>query len=393
MRSVAQSVGTVSGHVYRVERQRGPQWYMKYRLPNGRQVQRRIGPVWTSKREEPPPGHFTKRGAQAVLDDALAQARRGELGGVARSRVTLAEAADEWLDYVENDRQRKRSTVTDYKHMVDRIKDKLGSHRLSDVTPELLEAYRDELIGKGLANRTINKYLIVLNGIFQRAMKTHRLPANPMRLVEKRPRQKSAGIDVYSREEVMALVRAAESEQDAAIYLTAAFTGLRMGELLALRWRDVDFPLDSVHVRRSFTGGHEDTPKSGRERTVPMSDEVSQALARLSQRAAFTAADDLVFCGALGGHLMGSDLRLRYKAAARTAELRELRFHDLRHTFGTHAIRTADSREVMEWMGHQDLKTTQIYLSFKPQADAAKRISEAFRGSRPSDGVSDRTEA
>jgi len=373
---------TVSGHVYRAERKRGPQWYMKYRLPSGRQVQRRIGPVWTSKRDEPPPGYFTKRTAQGVLDETLAKARRGELGGVARSRATFAEAADEWLRYIEHDRQRKQSTITDYKHMVTKLKAALGSLRLADMTPERLEAYRDELIAQGLANRTINKYLIVLHGIFQRAMKTQRLLANPMRLVEKRPNPRAAGIDVYSREEVMALVRAAASEQDAAIYLTAAFTGLRMGELLALRWRDVDFPLDSVHVRRSFTGGKEDTPKSGRERTVPMADEVAQALARLSQRKMFTSDDDLVFCGALGGHLMPSDLRLRYKAAIRKAELRNLRFHDLRHTFGTHAIRTADSREVMEWMGHQDLKTTQIYLSFKPQADAAKRISDAFIGRR-----------
>jgi len=290
----AQSPGTVSGHVYRVERKRGPQWYMKYRLPDGRQAQRRIGPAWSSKREEPPPGHFTKRMAQAVLDETLARARRGELGGVARTRATFAEAADEWLRYVEHDRERKRSTVTDYKHMVDRLKPELGELRLADITPERLEAFRDQLTDRGLANRTVNKYLVVLHGIFQRAMKTHRLPANPLRLVEKRPTRNRAGIDVYSREEVMALVRAAADEQDAAIYLTAAFTGLRMGELLALRWRDADFELDSIHVRRSFTGGREDTPKSGRDRTLPMAEEVAAALARLSQRKHFTADDDLV---------------------------------------------------------------------------------------------------
>lgn len=53
--------------------------------------------------------------------------------------------------------------------------------------------------------------------------------------------------------------------------------------------------------------------------------------------------------------------------------------HYLRHTFGSHAIRTADSREVMEWMGHQDLATTQRYLQFKPRQDAARRISAAFK--------------
>jgi integrase len=366
---------------------------MKYRLPDGRQVQSRVGPVWTSKREEPPPGYFSKRTAQAVLDETLAKARRGELGGVARTRATFAEAADEWLRYVDHDRERKHSTITDYKHMVGRIKGELGGLRLADITPERLEAYRDQLTARGLANRTVNKYLIVLHGVFQRAMKTHGLPANPLRLVEKRPNRKRASIDVYSREEVMALVRAAATEQDAAVYLTAAFTGLRMGELLALRWRDVDFELAAVHVRRSFTGGKEDTPKSGRERTVPMAEEVAAALARLSQRQDFTGDGDLVFCGALGGHLMPSDRRARYKSAIKKADLRQLRFHDLRHTFGTHAIRTADSREVMEWMGHQDLKTTQIYLSFKPQADAAKRISRAFRGSGPDEGQRGRRSA
>jgi integrase len=374
------TVHPVSGHVLRVERARGPRWYMKYRLPDGRQVQRLIGPAWTSKREAPPPGHFTKRGAQQILAEVLAQARRGELGGVVRSKATLAEAAEEWLRYVEHDRQRKASTVVDYRHMVNRINRELGAVRLADLTPERIEAYRDGMVSRGLANRTINKYLVVLHAICRRAMKLHGLPANPVAMVEKRPNKKPAHIDVFSREEVMALVGAAESELDGALYMTAAFTGLRMGELLALRWRDVDFELDSIHVRRSFTGLKDDTPKSGRERTVPMASEVAERLARLRRREHFTSDEDLVFCGQLGGHLNSSDVRSRYKRALGAAGLRQLRFHDLRHTFGTHAIRNADSREVMEWMGHQDLKTTQIYLSYKSQRDAARRISDAFRG-------------
>jgi integrase len=382
-----QDVRKVSGHVFLRRGKRGARWYMKYRLPNGRQVQRTIGPAWTSKREKPPPGHFTKTGAQAVLDETLARVRRGELGGVIRSDATFADAADEWLRYVERDRERKASTITDYRHAADRLKQELGRLRLEDVTPERIESYRDSLVDRGLANRTVNKYLIVLHGIFRRAMKVHRLPSNPLTLVEKRPNKGRAEIDVLSREEVMALVGAAASECDAAIYLTAAFTGLRMGELFALRWRDVDFELHSIRVRRSFTGGEEGTPKSGRERTVPMADEVAEALARLSRRADYTRDGDLVFCGERGGHQSPSKLRARYKQALAAADLRPLRFHDLRHTFGTHAIRTADSREVMEWMGHQDLKTTQLYLAFKPQDGAARRISEAFNGRRPKDSA------
>jgi integrase len=153
---------------------------------------------------------------------------------------------------------------------------------------------------------------------------------------------------------------------------------LRLGELFALRWRDVDFGNCAVHVRQSFTNGRVDTPKSGQERVVPMADEVAQALTKLGSRDAHTGDDDLVFCGVKGGHLAGHKLRDRYKAALRKAGLRALRFHDLRHTFGSHAIRTADSREVMEWMGHQDLATTQRYLQFKPRQDSARRIPEAF---------------
>ena len=73
-----------------------------------------------------------------------------------------------------------------------------------------------------------------------------------------------------------------------------------------------------------------------------------------------------------------SALRRRYKRAREAAGLRPLRFHDLRHTFGTHAIRTVDPRELQEWMGHADFATTQIYLSYKPRAEAAERLARAF---------------
>ena len=111
----------------------------------------------------------------------------------------------------------------------------------------------------------------------------------------------------------MALVRAAESEQDAAIYLTAAFTGLRRGELIALRWRDVDFAGCVIRVRASYSAGALTTPKSGKLRSVPMAPQVAESLARLGS----TATDDgLVFLGEGGGYLDGSALRRRYKLAA-----------------------------------------------------------------------------
>lgn len=383
-----QTKRAISGHVFKREGKRGSVWYAKYRLPDGRQVQTRIGPHWSGRKQEPPAGNYTKASARAWLDDTLAKARRGELPGMVRTGATFATACDDWLAY-KRDRKVKLSTQIDYEHMVDRMKKVFGEKfgqmiRLEDVTPEMVEGFRDALVEEGLSDRTVNKYLTVLHGIFVWAQRRYKLPSNPVANVERRPQAKRGNIDVFSREEVLGLVRVAASEQDGTIYLTAAFTGLRLGELLALRWRDVDFANSAVHVRQSFTNGRVDTPKSGHERTVPMADEVAKALAKLAKRDHDTEDDDLVFCGNKGGHLAGHRLRDRYKTALGDAGLRALRFHDLRHTFGSHAIRTADSREVMEWMGHQDLATTQRYLQFKPRQDAARRISEAFRaGSAP----------
>src|SRR6266699_453871 len=181
----------------------------------------------------------------------------------------------------------------------------------------------------------------------------------------------------------MALVRAAASEQDAAIYLTAAFTGLRRGELLALRWRDVDFAGSVIRVRGSFAGGALTTPKSGRVRSVPMASEVGCALAQLSRRASLTDDDDLVFVGELGTYLDGSALRRRYERALARAGLRRLRFHDLRHTFGSRMIAKADIRRVQEWMGHADIQTTMKYLHYAPRPEDAALVDEAFRLEQP----------
>jgi integrase len=231
---------------------------------------------------------------------------------------------------------------------------------------------------------TRQRALVLLHGIFQRAKKVWGLPANPVADVEKPPVKRSGDIEVFSPEEVLALVRAAESEQDAAIFLTAAFTGLRRGELLALRWRDVDFAGSVVRVRASYAQGHLTTPKSGKVRSVPMAPDVATALAKLGQRELFTGDDDLVFLGKAGSYVDGSALRRRYGAALVRAGLRPLRFHDLRHTFGTRMIAKADIRRVQEWMGHANTETTMQYLHHAPRAEDARLVAEAFAIDDPS---------
>jgi hypothetical protein len=133
---------TPSGHVFRVERKRGPQWYSKYRLPDGRQVQTRLGPAWTG-RGRPPAGYFTKRLAEDWLRSTLERARRGELPGTVRTGATFADAAAEYLRYIGEDRGRKTSTVEDYRSIIDvHLLPAFGEMRLENVTVAEVEAFQ-----------------------------------------------------------------------------------------------------------------------------------------------------------------------------------------------------------------------------------------------------------
>ena len=327
-----------SGHVFRVDRARGPVWYAKYRLPDGRQVQRKLGPAW-SERGRPPAAYFTKRTAEAALRAILADARRGVLPGMVVTGATFADAAAEYLRYVEHDRGVKPSTLRDYESIIRaHLLPAFGEARLEDVTTSAIEQWRATVRSpkaghSELSSRTKTKALVVLHGIFRRAQRVWGLPPNPVPDVERHSARATGDIEVFSVEQVHALVRAAADAQDGVIFLTAAFTGLRRGELIALRWRDVDLPGSVLRVRASYAGGQLTTPKSGKVRSVPLAPEVAQVLARLADRGFSTGDDDLVFEGEFGGYVDGSALRRRYAAAIKPAGLRPLRFHEYADVF------------------------------------------------------------
>ena len=380
--------GVPTGHVFRVDRARGPVWYAKYRLPDGRQVQKKIGPAWTG-RGRPATGTFTRRTAEDWLRDVLDQARRGTLPGLVATGALFDDACEEWLRYVAAERDCKPSTLRDYRSTVQaHLLPAFGGVRVEEVTAEAIEHWRagfDAGRGRGrrpLSNRTKNKLVTVLHGIFERARKVYGLPTNPVASVERlRARFDPMRFSFYTPEEVQALARAAASEQDAAVFLAAAFTGLRRGELVALRWREVDFARQTIRVSASYANGELTLPKSGKGRSVPMAPPVASALARLGQRERWTGPDDLVFVGAGGSYLDASALRRRYVVAQRAAGLRPLRFHDLRHTFGTLAVEhVASLVELQAWMGHADIKTTMRYTHFRSHEDAAERLARAFAG-------------
>jgi integrase len=187
-------------------------------------------------------------------------------------------------------------------------------------------------------------------------------------------------------QEVEALASAAvEGEHqalDRALYLTAAMTGLRQGELIALRWSDVDWTAQRIRVRRSYVLGAFDTPKSRRSvRSVPMSMRVARELDGWQQATRWGADDALVFAEPVCGDVLrrGALMR-RYRRALKAAKLEPTRrFHDLRHTFGTAmAAAGVPMRTLQEWMGHRDLQTTLIYADYVPNAGEAAMVDRAF---------------
>jgi integrase len=371
-------------------------WVALWRDAEGRH-KRTLGPAWvkphgkTSKgatrwraADGPKPdGFLTPRDAAEALQDLLARAPKQK--PPVRVTHTFGQACDEWLRYVENDRERRSSTVRDYRNAVRR-------HLLPHFGPDTpvgrlstddIDAFREGLLDDGLlSRRTIQKILVLLHGILKRAKRKRWIAINPAEDAERITLKRSGDFNVLSPAEIEAVARAARDEQDAAIFLTAAYTGLRMGELRALRWADVDFAGERVLVRKGVTRWEEARPKSGRVRSVPLVEGVARALDGLSRRGLFTGAADLVFPNEVGGYFDDGRLRQRFYAALRDAGLGHLReredrivFHDLRHTFGTLAVRGFPLSDVKAFMGHESIETTMIYVHHVPQTDAAARLS------------------
>lgn len=335
----------------------------------------------------------TRDEAELYLARQLERRARGQ-EPERRVRVTFREAAESWYSNRGQERAWSPSTRRDYWSALEvHLLPAFGDVALDKITPATIEVWRAEgmtpyVDGDGrtrvrLPRRTAQKTLAMLHGIFEHARKAYGLPRNPVADVEQIKHTYDGSVDFYSPDEVWALVRAAEPEQDAAIFLTAAFAGLRRGELVALRVRDVDFGNRVLRVEGSYALGVLKAPKSGKVRSVPMAGEVEKALARLLLERGDPGPDELVFPGTGGGYLDASALRRRYARAQMAAGLRQLRFHDLRHTFGSLAINRVSLIDVQAWMGHADIKTTMRYLHHKSRAADAELLDGVFSPAQP----------
>ncbi len=356
-------------------------WYAKFRSGD-RQVKRRLGRV----REPGSTLGMTRRQAEAELRKLIERESALPSGP---ERIDLETAAERYIHHVEHVRGRKATTVADYRansrrHLVPFFR----GRSLDAIDPQMVEAYLSAKLREGLSRKTIQNHLTLLHGIFSHAVRRGWSMRNPVAAADL-PSQAGTDPDIryLGVEELEALLRAVPDDTlgrlERVLYLCAAMTGLRQGELVALRWRDVDWGAGVIRVRRSYTRGEFGAPKSRRSvRAVPMADRIAAEMERHFGRSRHTGDEDLVFAHPdTGGPYDASRMRKRFGDAVRGAGLRHVRFHDLRHTFGTRmAAAGAPLRAIQEWMGHRDYKTTSIYADHAPDPSNGRRWAEAAFG-------------
>lgn len=338
---------------------------------------------WVSGREfaEAAP---TKALAVALLGKRKHEAAEGRIipGKRRRCSTTVKVLLKRYIEA--HEAEGKRSAET-YRHYAKHLGcPPLGSKLVSEVVALDVERYRRRRAestyrsgGSGptrtTAGATINREIAVLKAAFNRAVEWGIIAANPLRSV--RPSKEPPGrVRVLSTDEESRLL-AACSPRLAVLVRVLLGTGLRRGEALALRWRDVDFDHDVLHVERSRPGGRAGT-KAGVRNDVPMSTVVRDVFLGMPRG----ESDALVFATASGKPY--ANLRRDFDAACTGAGVADFRVHDTRHTFASRLVSAGVSLAVVaDLLGHASVRMTQryVHLARGPGKAAVELLAEIGR--------------
>lgn len=363
-------------------------WYGVWRDSTGNQMQRVLGPV----RVKGSPVGLSKTEAEEELRKRMSAARRGDARVTPQSmRLTVQTVGD-----LIGERQRiagrspatmRAFTVNVRVHLVPFF----GERSLAEITRRDVDALMGRLLAEGKSAKTARNVRGDLAHICNHAIREGWLQTNP---VAGAVRPKSAGegaedLRFLDVESVHRLARLGPQDDDLGLhverdlYLVAAMTGMRQGEMLGLAHAQVDFTAGLIRVVRQVQDGAFGPTKGKKRRVIPMAEPVAQVLAR---RCDGRGPDALVFGDPKTGlpvsrHRIGGD---RFEAACKRAGVQRVTFHELRHTFGTTVAREgATLVEIMAWMGHEDLVTTQKYLHYATRPSEAQLIARAFARDLP----------
>jgi len=271
-----------------------------------------------------------------------------------------------------------KTKASDFRnHIVPR----LGDLRLDEVTYAVIEDFKLALAQsqamrikhkRTLSPKTIHNLLVHVSDMLGVARKRGLFAAVPEIDWIKIPPQE---FDFLDFDEAERLIAGATGEWRTMI-LVATRTGMRKGELLGLRWEDVDLSAGRINVRQNYVKGVFGLPKSGKPREIPMGDDVIEVL-----RAHRHNRGPLVFCDAAGKVLTEGQLGWPLKRALKRAGLRSIGWHVLRHTFASHlAMRGVPLKVIQELLGHSSIVTTMRYAHLAPHvARDAVRVLDRVR--------------
>jgi integrase len=341
---------------------KGNPWWV-FVSHNGKRTSRKVG---------------DKKAAEAVASTVRAKLQLGEFGFEDKKPVpTFKEYSQKWLRFVESqcrggEPKYRESTFEEYEgvlrnHVLPVFKD----HRIDSI---IKGDVRDFLVSKldGLSVKRVMLLKCVLSNVFNFALDDELISTNPTTGITKRLFPKNSGkkktvekAEVFTKKELNLLLESCEAnyKEYHLFFLMAARTGMRLGELLAIRWKDIDLKNNYIMVRQSRRRGRYTKPKNGKSRKVDMSNQLADAL-REKLRHGFKDVNELVFRYVPTNRQ--NFIRNLYRRILKNAKLRYIKFHGLRHTFCAHLLSEGVSPYyVSQQSGHSSINITcDIYGSW-----------------------------
>jgi integrase len=313
----------------------------------------------------------TRKEAAEKLTKALADRDMGLV--FEGENRTLAAFLDGWLDGTVKGSV-KATTYESYERLIRcHIKPELGRRKLKTLAPDHVQALYQRKLDLGLAPGTVRQIHSVLSRALDQAVRWGTLPRNVCKATTP-PKPDAEEIKPLDAEQARQLLRTAGEERFEALYVLAVTAGLRIGELLALRWQDVNLEASGATLRVQRTkstaksGPIFTTPKNGKGRSITLTRHATEALKahRVAQNAERLKVGSLwqdyglIFCTHGGRPLDSHNVaRTSFKPLLQRAELPDIRFHDLRHTCATLLLsRGHHPKLVQELLGHSSVALT-----------------------------------
>lgn len=345
----------------------------------------------------------TRKAVQEQLKTALHQQQQGILATGPQQKVE--QFLQHWLENVHKQSIRSR-TYERYEEIVRlHLVPGIGHHQLQKLSPQHLQSFYTNKLEEGLSTTTVISFHNVLHKALETAVRWNLISRNVCDLVSP-PRRKRFEIQPLSVEQVQQLVAVTRDHRLEALFLLALATGMRRGELLGLKWQDINFQTDMLQIRRILTrvptkvkkpqgaAYVEAEPKTEKgRRSILLPPFVVEALkqhrarqleARLKAGAAWQE-HDYVFCTSVGTHLHPTrDVLNQLKVLLAKAELPDIRFHDLRHSSATMLLSMGvHPKIVQEILGHSQISMTMdTYSHVLPtmQKEAMSKLNELLQG-------------